>query len=40
VNKNLEMPAMYWSKTFGPRPKANWNKGEICDGCRHAKWSV
>jgi len=35
ASKRLILPAIHWSKTRGPRFKANWNNGERCAPCRH-----
>ena len=31
---------IHWSERCGPGPTANWNSGEHCAACRHAKLSV
>jgi hypothetical protein len=34
------LTAIHWNKTCGPPLTANWNSGERCAACRHAKRSL
>ena len=39
ASKNLILTVKHWTKTPGPRHKANWNSVECCADCRLAKRS-
>ena len=40
ANKNLILTKDYWTKPRGPRATVEWNSGERCLSCLHAKYRI
>jgi hypothetical protein len=40
MTKIITLTGSHWSETSEPRLRANWNSGELCAACCHARRSV